>query len=262
MAQCGPMYATAISEYSREAGRSQWLQKIYFVECDQQKFDLLVDIFNQMLPKSVHELLIFPENYSGDDEGNAPVAYDSVPGARRSDSRTHARDSEKAQAQYEDIEVGSSCEEIPSQDEYQQDFSRSKTLSVENPYRISDQCTLEINVKDIRNAEVDAIVCPELVSLPRGGAEASAIKITYRKWFKVEKLRKVAQESKVATTECDSALGRVKYLLHVSVPLCYRVGDAETVQLERSIKSVFSKLARFPKRDIGSIAMPLFGVGG
>ena len=126
--------------------------------------------------------------------------------------------------------------------------------------------TVYVEQGDIRDSKYQAIVCPEYPSvlnsqtnqngdLPlgwQGGVLAFGLKTRFRKAFDPRKLDKVHTKRKIARTVCKTKHSPVEYLLHVR---------CDPSDVGKCIQDTLTKLKRFSKLGIKSIAIPLLGIG-
>ncbi|XP_045188596.2 uncharacterized protein LOC123546413 [Mercenaria mercenaria] len=132
----------------------------------------------------------------------------------------------------------------------------------------TNKLSVEILKGDIREAQADVIVCPEIKDTKYGGLLTVAIKSAYRNKTGIETPKKVktSKGKRIATTNCHLAttgaskpnVENVKFLYHVQT-LVYKTPGDET-KLARCIDLVIRKLKNHRDRHVESIAFPLLGI--
>ncbi|KAH3855763.1 uncharacterized protein LOC127871087 [Dreissena polymorpha] len=127
-----------------------------------------------------------------------------------------------------------------------------------------EKTTLVIQQYDIRDAEVDVIVCPEY---QRGEFEFEGfVPNGIRCAFGVEKgtiEEKIFERERVATSFCSKYKYKVTYVYHVKAAVFkfgqYPITRDSEENLRTTVEKVFDKLHRLKNRNIKTIAFPLIG---
>lgn len=265
---CSEQYAYAILEFSRLRENQFVVETIYFIDIDKDKVDIANKVFEQIIPTSSLDLLEIPR------EGHKIVS--DVP-----ESTDENVDIDHEQEDLNDLVDGkrpdySECTAVdvgPASPVENHDYENIQCI---HPEEIESKVyegmpefrknignyTLIIEKSDIRNTKMVAIVCPENEGMERGGLLAASIKCRFRHSFNDRKLGKI-QKNAIATTEYTTEDGGMQYILHIMLPI-WKEGIDEK-QLEKALKGavvmIFDKLVRHKKRQISSIAIPLFGIG-
>ncbi|XP_052773967.1 uncharacterized protein LOC128212521 [Mya arenaria] len=146
---------------------------------------------------------------------------------------------------------------------------KSQVLQIPRPLQDTDDTiwssentSLKVTYKDIRNPFVHAIVCPEYKGASYGGVFSMTIKYAYHKSVEIAPLKKLCAKGRIVKSKCCGydEYKPVKLLFHVRTPIWKDVSDSS--QLDECVASIFRKLTKFEKDDIvvNSVALPLLGI--